>query len=155
MSNLTGERLDLGKGSIAWGPCHIGKGAVIGSNCRIGALAHVGSEAVLGDNVRIQGGAYIANECIVWDEAFIGPNATLLNDKHPPSRDASKWKPVVIEARAVIGGGATVVPGVVVGQDAVLAAGAVLTKDLPSEEVWAGNPARFLMSREQYEEARE
>ena len=155
MSKLTGERLDLGKGSVAWGPCHIGKNTVIGAECSIGALSHIGSEATLGDRVRVQGGAYIANECIVWDDAFIGPNATLLNDKHPPSRDAEKWKPVVIEARAVIGGGSTIVPGVVVGEDGVLAAGAVLTKNLPHGEVWAGNPAKFLMTREQYEERRE
>ncbi len=154
MSKLTGERLDLGKGSVAWGPCHIGNRAIIGAECSIGALAHIGSEATLGDRVRVQGGAYIANECIVWDDVFIGPNATLLNDKHPPSRDSEKWKPVVIESRAVIGGGATIVPGVVVGEDAVLAAGAVLTKNLPSGEVWAGNPAKFLMTREQYEERR-
>ena len=154
MPDVSGIRIDLSDDSVAWQPCHIGKGAIIGSKCSIGALAHIGSEAVLGDRVRVQGGAYIANECIVWDDVFIGPNATLLNDKYPPSRDATKWAPVIVEARAVIGGGATVLPGVKVGENAVLAAGAVLTRDLPSDEVWAGNPAKFLMTRTAYEVAR-
>mgnify|MGYP000700828065 FL=1 len=52
-SELAGIRHELGNGSVAWGPCHVGKDAVIGADCSVGALAHVGSEAVLGDRVRV------------------------------------------------------------------------------------------------------
>ena len=152
--SLTGERHDLGNGSVAWGPCHVGMDAVIGADCSIGALAHVGSEAILVDRVRVQGGAYVASICVLGDDVFVGPNATLLNDRHPPSRDRAKWLPVVVEAGAVIGGGATVLPGVTIGERAVVAAGAVATKDIPDAEVWGGIPARFIMSRADYEASR-
>tara|TARA_B100001013_G_C24526658_1_gene409140 strand:- start:347 stop:841 length:495 start_codon:yes stop_codon:yes gene_type:complete len=152
--SLSGERHDLGNGSVAWGPCHVGMDAVIGADCSIGALAHVGSEAILGNRVRVQGGAYVASICVLRDDVFVGPNATLLNDRHPPSRDRAKWLPVVVEAGAVIGGGATVLPGVTIGEQAVVAAGAVATKDIPDNEVWGGVPARFIMSRDDYESSR-
>jgi acetyltransferase-like isoleucine patch superfamily enzyme len=150
-NELGGTRHDLGNGSVAWAPCHVGKGAVIGADCSVGALAHVGSEAVLGDRVRVQGGAYVASICILENDVFIGPNATLLNDRHPPSQDWNKWLPVTVRAGAVIGGGATVLPGVTIGERAVVAAGAVATKDIPAAEVWGGIPARFIMSRDEYE----
>jgi acetyltransferase-like isoleucine patch superfamily enzyme len=76
----------------------------------------------------------------------------MLNDKYPPSRNADHWMPVKIESNAVIGGGATVLPGVTVGVNAVLAAGSTLTRDLPADEVWAGNPATLLMTRALYEQ---
>ena len=61
---------------------------------------------------------------------------------------------MTIEEGAVIGGGVTILPGVRVGPHAVVAAGAVLTKDIPAGEVWAGNPAKYHMQRSEYEEAR-
>ncbi|MEK9651313.1 MAG: acyltransferase [Poseidonia sp.] len=152
---LSGQRLDLGNGSVGWWPCHIGRDARIGSDVRIGALAHVGQRVSIGDRCKVQGTAYIADACVLHDDVFIGPAAVLLNDKFPPSNDREKWAPVVVERGAVIGGNATVVPGCTVGENSVLAAGAVLTKNLPANEVWAGNPARFLMTRSDYERRRE
>ena len=89
----------------------------------------------------------------ILQEVFIGPNATLTNDRHPPS--GGKWSPVVVEDKVVIGANATVVAGVRLYSGCVIAAGSVVTKDVPSEEVWAGNPAKFLMTLEQYESRRE
>ena len=84
--------------------------------------------------------------------SLLDQNATVLNDRYPPSKDASLWRPVNIGSGAVVGGGATIVAGVNLGQNAVLGAGSTLTKDLPPEEVWAGNPAKRMMSRREYEE---
>ncbi len=151
---LTGERIDLDAGSVAWWPCHIGADASFGEGCSVGALAHVGQRVVMGDGCKIQGTAYIADDCVLGDRVFVGPSAVILNDKYPPSNDRMKWQPVHIGNDAVIGGNATVVPGNNVGEGAVLAAGAVLTKHLPSNEVWGGNPASFLMTREAYEARR-
>ena len=149
-----GERIELAQGSVAWGPCHIGDSTTIGANVSIGCLAHVGRNVALGEGTRIQGGAYIADGTQVGEAVFIGPNATILNDRYPPSRDATKWQFVSIKEGAVIGGGATILPGLCVGSHAVVAAGAVLTKDIPAGEVWAGNPAKYHMMRSEYEEAR-
>ena len=148
------ERIELPNNSVAWRPCKIGTGLTNGHDCSIGALAHVGSNVTLGDKCRIQGGAYIADLCILGNGVFVGPNATLLNDRYPPSGDKELWQPITVNDGAVIGGGSTVVPGCNIGANAVLAAGAVLTKSLPDNEVWAGNPATFLMTREEYEAKR-
>ena len=150
-----GERIDLPNGSVAWNPCYIGKDCQIGSNVSIGCLAHVGRNVTLGDGTRIQGGAYVADLSNLGDNVFIGPNATILNDKYPPSGNPDLWEPVTLEDGVVIGGGATVLPGLIVHENAVLAAGSLLTKNLPSGEVWAGNPARFHSTREEYEIRRE
>ena len=147
-------RIDLANNSVAWSPCTIGVNLTIGSNSSIGSLAHIGRNVVIGDECRIQGGAYIADGCILGNQVFVGPNATLLNDRYPPSGNKALWQPVNVYDGAVIGGGATVVAGCNVGKNSVLAAGAVLTKHLPEEEVWAGNPAKFMMKRSQYESKR-
>jgi acetyltransferase-like isoleucine patch superfamily enzyme len=149
-----GERIDLPNDSVAWAPCYIGEKCQIGSNVSIGCLAHVGRKVTLGDGTKIQGGAYLADLSSLGNNVFIGPNATILNDKYPPSGDSNLWKPVTLESGTVIGGGATVLPGLVVHENAVLAAGSILTKDLPQGEVWAGNPARFHSTREEYEARR-
>ena len=149
-----GERIELSNGSVAWAPCYIGKDCDIGTDVSIGCLAHVGRDVVLGDGVRIQGGAYIADGTQVANGVFIGPNATILNDRYPPSRDPEKWESVTIAEGAVIGGSATILPGIHVGSNAVVAAGALLTKDIPANEVWAGSPASFHSTREAYESRR-
>tara|TARA_B100001113_G_C20991718_1_gene570823 strand:- start:197 stop:658 length:462 start_codon:yes stop_codon:yes gene_type:complete len=151
---LGGGRINLPHDSVAWAPCYIGKDCQIGSGVSIGCLAHVGRDVVLGDGVRIQGGAYVADGTLVGQDVFIGPNATILNDRYPPSRDSTKWEMVTISDGAVIGGGSTILPGIHIGTNSVVAAGALLTKDIPSGEVWIGNPAKFHMKREEYEEAR-
>tara|TARA_B100001996_G_scaffold1642_2_gene1519 strand:- start:24 stop:482 length:459 start_codon:yes stop_codon:yes gene_type:complete len=151
---MESQRIELAEGSVAWGPCYIGEGTKIKSKVSIGCLAHIGRDVQIGANTRIQGGVYVADNTQIGKDCFIGPNATILNDRYPPSGDPRKWEPVKIENGAIIGGGATVLPGINVGQNAVVAAGAVLTKNIPSGEVWVGNPARYHMSRKEYEEAR-
>jgi len=148
------DRIELANNSVAWEPCKIGIGLTNGKNCSIGALAHIGRDVTMGDKCRIQGGAYVADLCILGNEVFVGPNATLLNDRYPPSGNKELWQPITVSDGAVIGGGCTIIPGCNIGVNAVLAAGAVLTKSLPDNEVWAGNPATFLMTREEYEAKR-
>ena len=105
----------------------------------------------IGDNSNIQGSNYIADQTIVGFSVFIAPNSTILNDRYPPSGDATRWSPVTIHNNAIVGGGCTILPGADVGEAAVLGGGSVLTKPLPPGEVWAGNPAKFLMKREEYD----
>mgnify|MGYP002869106752 FL=1 len=149
------NRIALEKDSVAWSPCMLGDNFNHGSNCSIGSLAHIGRNVTMGDNCRIQGSVYVADGCTLGNDVFLGPNATLLNDKYPPSGDSKYWKPVTVESGAVIGGGSTILPGCNVGQLSVLGAGSVLTKNLPQNEVWAGNPATFIMNRHEYESKRE
>ena len=135
-------------------PCYLGKNLVVGEHVSIGAMCHIGRNVTIGDNSNIQGSNYIADRTTIGASVFIGPNSTILNDKYPPSGNAEKWIPVEVQNHAVVGGGCTLLPGANLGQGSVLGGGSVLTKPIPAGEVWAGNPARFLMTREEYDNKR-
>ena len=149
--DIGGERIFLSSTSCAYKPCYIGKSLSIGENVSIGSMCHIGRNVTIGDDSNIQGSNYIADRTIIGTMVFIGPNSTILNDKYPPSGDASKWMPVHIQNDAVVGGGCTILPGASLGERSVLGGGSVLTKPVPAGEVWAGNPAQFLMTREEYD----
>ena len=149
--DIGGERISLSQTSCAYKPCYIGKNLHIGEDVSIGSMCHIGRNVTIGEHSNIQGSCYISDRTIIGNHVFIGPNSTILNDKYPPSGDATKWISVQIHDNAVIGGGCTVLPGAHIGEGAVLGGGSVLTKPLPDREVWAGNPAQFLMTREEYD----
>ena len=151
MSDLSDRKVELSHGAIAWQPCMIASES-IGSGTNIGALSHIGRDVTIGETCKIQGSVYIADGCIIGNEVFIGPNATLTNDRHPPS--GGKWSPVVVEDKVVIGANATIIAGVRLCEGCVIGAGSVVTEEVPSEQVWAGNPAKFLMTLEEYESRR-
>ncbi len=151
MNDLNGRRVDLPNGAVAWQPCMIASDS-IGGKTNIGALTHIGREVVIGEDCRIQGSVYIADGCTIGNNVFIGPNATLTNDRYPPS--GGKWSPVIVENDVVIGANATIVAGVRLNSGCVVAAGAVVTTDIPMNQVWGGNPAKFLMTLEEYEARR-
>ena len=144
---------DLGNGSRAWRPCHLGKDLKIGGQVNIGALSHIGNQVEIGKNSRIQGSVYVADQTIIGNSCFLGPGAVISNDRYPPSN--GKWSPVIIEDEVIIGASATIVAGVKLSHGCVIGAGAVVTRDIPNEEVWAGNPAKFMMKRSEYEEKRD
>ena len=135
-------------------PCYLGKNLIVGEHVSIGAMCHIGRNVTIGDNSNIQGSNYIADRTVIGASVFIGPNSTILNDKYPPSGNAEKWIPVEVQNHAVVGGGCTLLPGANLGEGSVLGGGSVLTKPIPAGEVWAGNPARFLMTREEYDNKR-
>ncbi len=152
MSDLISKKITLESGATAWTPCYVGTES-IGAGTNIGSLSHVGRNVVVGKNCKIQGSVYIADKTTIGNNVFIGPGAVITNDKYPPS--GGKWNPVKVADGVVIGGNSTIVAGVSLGQDCVVAAGAVVTRSVPEKEVWAGNPAKFMMHREEYENKRE
>ncbi len=121
----------------------------IGNNTLIGSHTVVDGYVSIGDNVRIESGVYIPPYTVIEDNVFIGPYAVFTNDKYPMSR---KLKGTVIRRNAVIGANAILIAGVEVGENSVVAAGSVVTKDVPPDTVVAGVPAKPIMSREEYEE---
>ena len=152
--DIGGERISLSATSCAYKPCYLGKNLIVGEHVSIGAMCHIGRNVTIGDNSNIQGSNYIADRTTIGASVFIGPNSTILNDKYPPSGNAEKWIPVEVQNHAVVGGGCTLLPGANLGEGSVLGGGSVLTKSIPAGEVWAGNPARFLMTREEYDNKR-
>ncbi len=117
------------------GECEIGDGCIIHSH------VWIGDGVKIGNHVRIQAFAFIPPGVTIEDGAFIGPRATFLNDKHPPSDD---WQETLVKQGARIGGGAVILPGVIIGEFALVGAGAVVTADVPQLTTVVGSPARVL-----------
>jgi UDP-2-acetamido-3-amino-2,3-dideoxy-glucuronate N-acetyltransferase len=141
---------EVGEDSKVWHQAQLLPGASIGRECTVGKGAFLSSTASVGDLVKIGNYASLMG-AQVESEAFIGPQAYLMEDAHPRAtnpdgtrRGPGQWepRPVVVRRGATIGGGALVLPGVVVGEWAMVAAGAVVHKDVPPYGLVAGHPAR-------------
>ena len=115
----------------------------IGNNCMIGAFVEITCGVVIGNNCRIQSHSFSCDQVTLEDNVFIGHGVMFINDRRPPSGDPSKWEPTLIKKGVSIGSNATILP-VVIGENSVVGAGAVVTKDVPPNVIVAGNPARII-----------
>ena len=119
--------------------------ARIGQDCNICSHCLIENDVVIGNRVTVKSGVQLWDGLRVGDDVFIGPNVTFTNDKHPKSGNIDfKLFPTRIEAGASIGGGATLLPGVLIGAGATVGAGAVVTKDVPPGATVVGNPAKII-----------
>jgi len=113
----------------------------IGSRTAVGTATVIEGETTIGSDVRIQSLAFIPTNTIIGNGAFIGPHAVLTNDRYPPLGRPELRGPVLRD-RAVIGANATVLPGITIGEGACVAAGAVVTRNIPPRKMAIGVPAR-------------
>ncbi|TRO30672.1 N-acetyltransferase [Pseudomonas putida] len=135
----------IGEGTRVWQFVVIMKGAQIGRNCNICAHTLIEGDVVLGDNVTVKSGVYLWDGTRIADDVFIGPNATFTNDAMPRSKVyPEQFSGITLERGASIGANATLLPGIVVGEYAMVGAGAVVTKDVPPYAVVVGNPAKII-----------
>jgi acetyltransferase-like isoleucine patch superfamily enzyme len=135
----------LGNGSTVWQFVVVLPGARIGENCNICSHCFIENDVVLGDQVTIKSGVQLWDGMRVGDNVFIGPNVTFCNDKFPRSKDHSKPRLATkIEQGASIGAGAVILPGIVIGCNAMVGAGSVVTKSVPAGSTVVGNPARII-----------
>ena len=137
------QALDLGLRTHIWQYTVILSGAKIGSDCNICSHCFVESDVVIGDRVTIKSGVQIWNGVRIEDDVFVGPNVTFCNDRFPRSKQyPEKWETVILKKGCSIGGNATLLPGITVGEGAMVGAGAVVTKDVKANATVIGNPAR-------------
>ncbi len=138
------ESLTIGRGTRIWAFAHILPGATIGEDCNICDNVFIENLVNIGKNVTIKSGVQLWDGVNLEDNVFIGPNVTFTNDKFPRSRIwQSEVLKTLIKTGASIGANATILPGVIIGEHAMIGAGSVVTRHIPDREVWAGNPARF------------
>ena len=142
------EKVYIGKGVKTGHHVLIREESRVGDNTLIGSGTIVDGRVTIGSNVNIQSGVYIPSMVVIKDRVFIGPRAVITNDKYPPSRRLIE---TIVEEEAVIGANSTIIAGVRIGRRAVVAAGSIVTRDVPDNMVVMGSPARVVMSREDYE----
>lgn len=138
------EGSDIGAGTKIWHFSHVMKGAVIGRNCILGQNVNVDGGTRMGDNVKIQNNVSVYTGVEIEDDVFLGPSCVLTNVSNPRSqiKRHALYEKTLIRRGATIGANATVVCGVQVGRYAFVAAGSVVTKDVPDYALMVGNPAR-------------
>lgn len=136
---------NIEEGTLVWQFCVILKGARIGKNCNINFNVFVENDVVIGDNVTIKSGVQLWDGLRVEDNVFIGPNVTFTNDKFPRSKVyPDQFLKTILKKGASIGAGSVILCGVIIGENALVGAGSVVTKDIPDNELWYGNPAVFV-----------
>lgn len=132
----------IGAGTKVWQFTVVLPGAVIGRNCNINSHCFIENDVVMADNVTVKCGVYLWDGMRIESDVFIGPNATFTNDRFPRSkRYPAKFLPTHIKRGASVGAGAVILPGITIGENALIGAGAVVTKDVPSQSVVYGSSA--------------
>lgn len=128
-----------------WQFCVVLPNARIGENCNICSHCFIENDVIIGNNVTIKCGVQIWNGIRVEDNVFIGPNVTFTNDRFPRSKQyPAKFENTIIRKGASLGAGTTVLCGIEIGENAMIGAGSVVTKNIPANELWVGNPAHFV-----------
>jgi UDP-2-acetamido-3-amino-2,3-dideoxy-glucuronate N-acetyltransferase len=139
------ESDSVGSGTRVWAFAHVMAGAVVGAGCNVCDHAFIETGAVVGDRVTVKNNVLIWDGVVVEDDVFLGPNVVFTNDLRPRAhvkKSGSELDRTVVRAGATLGAGVTVVCGVEIGADAFVAAGSVVTADVPAHALVAGNPAR-------------
>ena len=134
----------IGKDTRIWQFCVVYKDAVIGGNCNICAHCLVEGHVVIGNNVTVKSGVFLCDGITLEDNAFIGSSVSFMNDQYPRSKEYKSYQKTLIRRNASIGCGAVILGGVTIGENALIGAGSVVTCDVPDNELWVGNPARFV-----------
>jgi len=155
MAIQEGPKMELKAKHYIIDNCEIGEGTVvrdyvnlfgcrIGRNCKIGAYAEIGKGVVIGDNCKIEAYAFIPPGVTIDDDVFVGPHACFTNDLHPSAVGEWEVTPTRVKKGASIGANATIICGITIGENSLVGAGAVVTKDVPARTVVVGCPAKAI-----------
>jgi UDP-2-acetamido-3-amino-2,3-dideoxy-glucuronate N-acetyltransferase len=132
----------VGEGTRIWAFAHIMPGARVGADCNICDHTFIENDVIVGDRVTIKSGVQLWDGVTLEDDVFVGPNATFTNDPFPRSRQYQNALPrTLVRCSASIGANATILPGLTIGERAMVGAGAVVTCSVPQDTIVTGNPA--------------
>ena len=146
------KQAKIGKNAKIWHFAQVRENASIGQNCILGKNVYIDHDVKIGDNVKIQNNVSVYYGSEIEDGVFIGPNACLTNDKTPRAiteggklKQDADWKAgkVLVKKGASIGAGSIVLPGITIGEYAMVGSGSVVTKDIPDYGLAYGNPAEL------------
>jgi acetyltransferase-like isoleucine patch superfamily enzyme len=138
-------------------------GCTVGDDTKIGAFVEIQKNATIGKRCKISSHTFICEGVNIEDEVFVGHGVVFINDSYPRATSESgglqteaDWKvePTVVQKRASIGSGATILSQVTIGENAIVGAGSVVTKDVPANTIVVGNPARVLRKIDQAVQAK-
>lgn len=143
-SSYIDNDVEIGSGTKIWHFCHIQKGARIGENCSLGQNVNISNNVKIGNGVKIQNNVSVYEGVELEDYVFCGPSCVFTNDltpraKYPKGR--AGYKRTLVKEGASIGANVTIVCGHTIGRCAMIAAGAVVTRDVPDYALMAGVPA--------------
>jgi len=142
--------VEIGEGTRIYDQVNIYK-CKIGKNCKIDAYVYIEEGVEIGDNCKIRPFVFIPTGVVIEDDVFVGPNVTFTNDKYPRARGEWKLLPIRVKKGASIGANSIILAGVTIGENALVGAGSVVTRDVPDNAVVAGNPAQILRYRDKDE----
>lgn len=137
------ESTKIGQNTRLWAFVHVLPGAEIGEDCNICDHVFIENDVIVGNRVTIKCGVQLWDGLRIEDDVFIGPNVTFTNDLFPRSKKEFVLRKTLIKKGASIGANATILPGIVVGENSMIGAASLVNEDVPSNAVVAGNPAKI------------
>ncbi len=152
-SSYIDENVEIGEGTKIWYFCHIQNGVRIGKNCVLGQNVNISNHVKIGNYVKIQNNVSIYEGVELEDGVFCGPSCVFTNDLTPRAefpKGSKGYVKTLVKHGASIGANATIVCGITIGEYAMVAAGAVVTKDVPDFALVAGVPAKVVGGVDQF-----
>lgn len=145
-SSYVDDGVTIGNGTKVWHFCHIQSGAVLGENCSLGQNVNIGPNVKIGNGVRIQNNVSVYEGVEIEDNVFLGPSCVFTNVLMPRADKSvhGNYARTLVREGASLGANCTIVCGHTIGRRALVAAGAVVTKDVPDHAIVAGGPAKII-----------